>query len=67
MSAESAVETSKPTIAEIITRFFSKARDHPGVVFSLAAILFIVNPTPLLRLFRPVIRHIANKYDELEY
>jgi hypothetical protein len=62
MSAES-IESSKPTIGEVVSRLFEKAKQHPGVVFSIAAILFVVNPTPFLRLFRPVIRHVANKYD----
>lgn len=32
-----------------------------------AAVIFMVHPKPFLRVLRPLVRHIANNYDELEY
>jgi hypothetical protein len=36
-------------------------------VLGVALVVFAVYPKPFLRLFRPLIRHVANHYDKLEY
>lgn len=54
---------SKPSFAEVGSRLWDKVREHPGYVLGAALVVFLVHPKPFLRLLRPVIRHIANKYD----